>query len=117
MSTIDPLAARLYSLAEELSVTNRRVIQRDAAGQVQGVVDVPTNHARLLRDGFALMDGAWSHHPESVDAQGRFEQLDAMRTFVVAAAEHVPAASAPMMRERFRQITNAIRLHYDDPLG
>jgi hypothetical protein len=112
MNKIDPLAARLYDIAEQLDATNRRVVQRDASGQIIGMLDVPTNVPRLVEAGIAVMEGAWSHHPETIDELGRVQQLDAMRAFCVTAAEHVQQA-APL-RERVRQLTNAIRLNWDD---
>ena len=93
---MNPEAVRLYAIAKEITT------------------DVPTNAPRLLEAGMAVMDATWSHHPATVDAQGRFEQLDAMRTFCVVAAKHVPEQAAPML-ERARQVTNTIRLYFDDP--
>jgi hypothetical protein len=108
----DPIAARLCEITDELAATHRKVIERDETGSITGMLEVPTNVPRLVAAGIAVMDRAWSEG--SGDALGRFEQLDAMRTFAAAAAEHLPPQAAPM-RERYRQITNAIRLHYDDP--
>jgi hypothetical protein len=113
MSTIDPVASRLYNIAQQLGTTNRRVVEHDEKGRITSVADVPTNVPRLVEDGIALMRGAWPHKP-GVDAQGRFEQLDAMRVFAAAVADHVPEQAASM-REYHRQATNAIRLNYDDP--
>lgn len=115
MSTIDPVAARLVEITEQFDVVTRKVLERDASGAITGLHEARVNVPRLVADGMALMNANWRHHAANVDAQGRFEQLDAFRTFCAAAVEHVPAEAAGPLRERFRQATNAIRLHYDDP--